>query len=338
MTTPIGIPQSSPTLDIKSIETNSIPEIASVSEEDFRKYVPTGITITINTPFIKNSRDAIFGINIDGFIPQYNMQSYTQALKNHLPVQVFPHALSFCTISQEMCGIPAMVNYLSHRFVSGNVGLGLRITSNTSQPGNMLVSQASGCAREYYPALRSYTGLRFMNISPSSIDFAQNSFAVVDFSLIRNLSITTLRHDPLKKQDLAMKLLRTATFLTPSGENQIQDYNNFASQFLEDWLLFTPLTSFPNSIGSQIHISVFFDFSTVQFETPLLPFVPFNTLDSAKQILLYSTSFNLLNPDRASLLFLPGVAIPDSAPLLTEEQEEKLEEINKKLAKLSSKI
>lgn len=154
MTTPIGITQSSPTLDIKSIEINSIPEIKSVSEEDFRKYVPTGITLTINTPFVKTSRDALFGINIDGFIPQYNMQSYLQTLKNHFPVQVFPHALPFCSVTQEMCGMPAMVNYLSHRFVSGNVGIGLRITSNTSQPGNMLVSQATGCVREFYPIVK----------------------------------------------------------------------------------------------------------------------------------------------------------------------------------------
>lgn len=332
MTTPIGITQPSPTLDIKSIEVNSIPEIKSVSEEDFRKFVPTGITLTINTPFTKTSRDALFGINIDGFIPQYNMKSYIDTLKNHFPVQVFPHAQLICSVTQEMCGIPAMVNYLSHRFISGNVGVGLRITSNTSQPGNMLVSQATGCAREFYSKNKAYTGLRFMNVSPSSLDFAQNSFAVVDFSLIRNLSITTMRHDPLKKQDLAMKILRTAELETPSGQNQIRDYNNLASQFLEDWLLFTPLTSFPNSVGSQIHISVFFDFSTVQFETPLLPFVPFNTLDAAKQILLYSASFNNSNP--FILLFLPGVARVKSKTQADRQQIAKLEEVAKRLEKL----
>jgi len=67
-------------------------------------------------------------------------------------------------------------------------------------------------------------------------------------------------------------------------------YNNFASQFQEDWLFITPLTNVPSQNANQVTLSFFFDFSTVTFETPIYPVIPMG-INTGASFLNYTATF-----------------------------------------------
>lgn len=292
-----GPPILNPTLSLKGIDTLSIPDIQQIGDADFRKYVPTGIKVVIDTPLVKNSRDALFAINLDGFIPTYvlnnNLSIISNTYKNMFPVQANSHTLGFVHISQEQTMIPAQCLYYSHRFMSGSVGVGLRVTSNTAQSGNLIISQATAVMRQPYAASEAYDGLRFNNCGDNVTDFSMNNFVVADVSLNRQVSITTTRRDPLKITDLSKKISEfSAWFRTPTTLNNIYNGNVVLSQFTEDWLMVGLLGNLPNQNADQVTIDIFFDYSRVNFYVPIFPIIPCGPSDFAKQILQYSETFN----------------------------------------------
>lgn len=289
----------------KNVQTPS-PEIYQINDADLRKFVPTGITVKIPTPFVKISTSALFGVNVDGFIPPYNMTSPdgnpTPLFMNLFPVQSTQHGVALgVKIYQEMAQILAMTNYMSHRFQSGNVGIGVRVSSNTAMTGNFYVSQASGVLRDYYvnpegtTNAQPYDGLRFLNASESGIDYAQGSCSILDISLNRNLSITPIRRDVNQKTDFARKFMFVSEQNLKETAAQVTLFNVGTSQFVEDWLLFTPLSDFSGIAANTISFTFFFDYSRCNFYTPLLPMIPFPPYsDSAtrREILEFSRTFN----------------------------------------------
>jgi len=283
----------SPTLSLKGVETESTADVIQISESDFHNYVPTGLYIVIDTPLVKNSRDAIFGINIDGFIPTYiyRQTEYSDIYKNLMPLQVFPQALSFAKVFQEQLNLPIASLYASHRFIQGNVGIGIRCTSNTSQSGNLMVSQLSLGMRDYYPSGDRYNGLRFLNASNKTTDFTSASFQTVDLSLNRQLSLTPIRRNPNRITDLAHKIhnIQFGFLLTPELLREQLCFNN---QFCEDWLIFCPASDWPDQNANQIRFDFYFDYSNVTFLAPLLPIIPLGPANFAQQILKYSDTFN----------------------------------------------
>lgn len=279
---------------LKGIEINSTPDIKFVDENEFHRLVPTGYTLKIDTPLIKNSRNALFGINLDGFIPQDRFidPMCGQVHRNLSPVQAFPDSKDFVRIYKEEISYPINMEYLSHRFVQGNVGLVMRVSSNTSQSGNIMISQASGVCRRFYAADDVYQGLLFMNASDAVSDYATGSFLLVDLSLNRNISIATLRKDPVKILDLARKL---NTFCrTPALATRLDwmNWNVVSNQFMEDWIIVNSIADLPDQNANQITIEILFDFSNVTFLTPLIPIVPLPPTTRARQILDFSTTFN----------------------------------------------
>lgn len=282
-----GIPTVKPTIALKRTEVSSSPEINFLSEADFRKFVPTGISVKIETPIEKVASSALFGINIDGFIPPFNLSGsfFGKAMKNLFPVKPVT-GINNVDIRWQMSGIPEIANYLSNRVISGNVGIGMRNTSNTSQPGNLFVAQASGMARKFYPSVTVDLGLDFVNGSTSTLDYSYDSFDLVDLSLNRNFSITPIRRDPLIKTDLARKIAFIHAFntnpTTPAALNELEVFQN---HFLEDWLLIDILNTLPNSSVNELYIDIFFDYSRVQFYTPLLPFIPLGPVTLAGTIM-----------------------------------------------------
>ena len=152
-----------------------------------------------------------------------------------------------------------------------------------------MVSQLSGAARYYYALSEVYSGLRFMNDSISPIDYAPNGFATIDLSLNRHVAITPCRRDNMLKTDLAKKLRTILDF--PATRNS-SIFFPFQQQFLEDWLMFAPLTTIPHPEASSINIAVYFDWSRVKFFTPMLPHIPTFPSNVNMQILRYSRTFN----------------------------------------------
>jgi len=316
-----GIPTRKPTIVLKRPEVSSCPEIKFLSEEDFKKFVPTGISIQIKTPLQKVASNALFGINIDGFIPPFNIAPgcFGKVMKNLFPVKVVSGVTSV-QVNWQMSGIPEIVNYMSNRVIAGNVGIGARCTSNTSQPGNLLVAQASGMARKFYPAISEDLGLAFVNGSTSALDYSYDSFELVDLSLNRNFSITPVRRDPLVETDLAQKLNFINSYNLPA--TLAQDVNRlqvFQNQFLEDWILIDILNTLPTTNTNEVYLDMFFDFSRVQFYTGLLPFLPIGPYDAAGRIMDVSKTvaldfnFNQGQIDLVPISELDELKIPETS-------------------------
>jgi hypothetical protein len=326
-----GIPTVKPTIALKRPEVSSSPEINILNSSDFRKFVPTGISVRINTPLEKVASNALFGINIDGFIPPFNLSPncFGKVMKNLFPVKVVT-GITSVQVNWQMSGIPEIVNYLSNRVVAGNVGIGIRCTSNTSQPGNLLVAQASGMARKFYHSTTVDQGLSFLNGSTSALDYSYDSFELVDLSLNRNFSITPIRRDPLIKMDLAEKLnfinnFNTAPTLAPEA-NILEVFQN---QFLEDWILVDILNTLPTTNTNEIYLDLFFDYSRVQFYTPLLPFLPIGPYNFAGRIMDVNKTVGLdFNFSQSQIILIPITELRQLEELKILEKSETRNEEN----------
>lgn len=323
---------------LKSSSSTPIPEIRTISDLDMRNFIATGITVKIPTPFTKISTSALFGINIDGFIPCYNMRTPNGTPSpiyiNLFPVQSTEDGKRLgVEIVQELSQLPPIINYLSHRFISGNVKIAIRVSSNTALTGNFLVTQGSGMIRDYYTNPEAttnsekYAGLKFLNASDSGIDYAPSSFTNLDVSLNRNLSITPIRREVTQKTDLARKFIFVSTQNLKSNKTQITNYNMQASQFVEDWLFFTPVSDFAGIAANQLSFTFYFDFSSCNFYTPMLAMMPFPPqTDSSKpnerrEILDFSRTFNDKFPDLplANYVFLKATVRKQLSRRITNE-------------------
>ena len=277
-----------PTNVIKNLDNQTTQSLTIINEKDFRKFVPSGWKVVIDLPLARTTNRAIFAINIDGYMPYWNLSNdfYMAALKNLAPVQAFPHSLGYVHIYHEQITVPIMTMYTAHRVIAGNVKVGLRVQGNTTQSGSFLVTQASTCIRNYTRNTEIYTGLRFINSSDQGTDYAMESFFLGDLSINRNWSISPMAKNTLPRVDLAMKL-DYLDKLTRSARttNDLLDHGPFLNQFTEDWLFFTPLAALPNNNANQITFEVFFDYTDVQFYTPLLPFLSSANVNSNNQVL-----------------------------------------------------
>lgn len=319
-----GTPTLTPTVALKGLDSTQSPTIEIITDESFKRFMPTGITVTINTPLVKTTNNALFAINIDGFIPDYIFtdNAWWPMHKNLFPVQNFPETLNSVTINKEEFMNPSQFPYYSHRYVSGNVGIGLRVTSNTAQSGSIIVAQASGVQRKYYSNAEKFVGLQFLNSSTGVLDYAPGSFLLADLSLNRNIAITPIRKDPCEVMDLVKKINEIDKYPNPTPANY-QRINNFTSQFTEDWLLFGALANIPNASNGQIVISVFFDFSGVNFDMPLLPLIPAPPATFRKQILkLTETLKSRVNGTKSQVLYLPEAEVAPNTKI-----EDKLEDL-----------
>jgi len=285
--TRFGIAPNPTTALLKTSPLTPCPEIETISDADLRNFISTGITVKIPTPFTKISTSALFGVNVDGFIPPYNIRSTkagspTPIFMNLFPIQPTEDGLRLnLIIVQEMSQLPPIINFLSHRFISGNIKIAVRVSSNTALTGNFIVTQGSGMVRDFYTNGQGetnavpYRGLRFLNSSDSGIDYAPGSFTNLDVSLNRNLSITPIRRDVTQKTDLPRKFNFICTSNLKQNKMQVVDYNIQASQFVEDWLLFTPVSDFAGIAANQLSFTFYFDYSGCNFYTPMLAMMPF---------------------------------------------------------------
>lgn len=276
------------TFAIKEPEVESQPEVRFINEADFQGFTYTGINIEIPTPLVKTSSIGIFGINIDGFIPSFTHNAISTLYRNLFPVQVTDSAINISGLQvyHEVIALPALTNYLCHRYVEGDIGIAMRITSNTTQAGNLLIAQTSGVTRNFYTKTDNYKGLQFLNSSNNPSDFAPNGMCVVDLSLNRHVAITPVRRCNTRVMDLAKKIYELDKMITKTT-----NLYPFLNQFLEDWLLFGLQTTIPHETANIINLAFYFDWSRVKFYTPMLPYIPRLPLDDGEQILLYLTTF-----------------------------------------------
>lgn len=292
MTTIISTPELLQTSDTK-LPNVTKPAIEIISDEKLSdNYVPTGITVIIPTNLAKINSEALFACNIDGFLPFFNPTLHSAALfKNFFPVQVTTtgNNIASLRVIWQYVDIPVQFKYLSFRYFSGNVKVGIRISSQTGQTGNFLISQLRSGSRHYYNHDDVYKGLRFLNASSSCVDYAPSSFALGDLSLNRNISITPCRTNPLVYQDHARKIYDVYRY--GNGGSDSDAYMCVINQHTEDWLLFEPIFNISGTAASEISMTFYFDFSEVSFFVPMYPILPMPPSEFGQQILLFTNTF-----------------------------------------------
>ena len=267
-------------------------------------FVPTGIVITMDLPVVYNNpNQAILAFNLDGFIPQKSMfvdnDVYLRVIKNMFPVQLLgseagpPTTTNIFKIQYTECTLPVMTKYLSHRLISGQVGIALRVSSNTSQSGNIKLTHAARLERVYdFNAPTSpYFGLRSNSGNLSSRDFQTKSFTVADLSLQRHWNLIGSRTSPFPHLDLPFKMYNIG--VPPSIRKLLPaDVPQFQQHFQEDWLLLSVDTTIPSPETNQLTFEVFYDYSKVSFEKPMLNINPLGSKDLIDITSLYLSTFS----------------------------------------------
>jgi len=195
-------------------------------------------------------------------------------------------------VEYEPIALPILHKYYSYRYIKGKPRIGLRMSSNVGQTGNFQIVQASGIQRDYYAVRDTYTGLKFHNTEPTSSTFAPAGITIWDVSINRNLGITPVSRENMPALDMMMKQWAVHNLPDTTTMQNRTHRNTVTSQFLEEWLLFTPQNSFPNTNGGDIEISVYMDWTEVEFDTPGIPIQPISCSLDGCQILKYSESFN----------------------------------------------
>jgi len=267
----------------------------STDTELSKEFVPTGITLILNLPIVYRSNNYMFGVNLDGYIPTGSLltEDVIPGLnKNMFPVQLYPNLYSggVAKIEYTACTIPAMTSYFSNRYVSGNIGVGIRVSSNTSQTGNFIVTHAAGMMRKYHTTDDRYNGLEFTNSVPYMNAHTQKTFALADLSLQRNWAMkgnTTRQHRVL---DLAQK--QNELWLQTTLPRELKD--PFIEQMAEDWLLFGIISDLPTGETNQLTLSFYFDYSQVQFSTPMLNMIALGS----NEVFDYTQRYYVLPPDK----------------------------------------
>nr|WAY26507.1 MAG: hypothetical protein [Fish-associated picorna-like virus 4] len=336
--------QENPNNPTEIVSMDTTPNyLMDLTEQDLNNFTYTGISMKIKVPFVKNDDKAIFAINTDGFIPGITFQGdpFKKLMINLFPVQVFENALDMVEVYYEPIALPILHKYMSYRFCKGKPSICLRMSSNVGQTGNFQVVQASGLQRSYYSELREYEGLVFANADTTSSTFAPSGITLWDVSINRNLGIVPVTRENMPATDLMMKFLEVAGWELDNKTDIRIKQNIVTSQFLEEWLFFTPQNSFPNTNGGDIEISVYMDWSNVQFDMPGIPIQPITCRFPECQIMKFSETFNhkrLADLDfstsanfKAQIKWLPGGPPPPKNEEIEAEpiEDEQPKNLNK---------
>lgn len=321
------IADTNTTLQIKANEL--VPSIETKQESLFDRVVDSGYTATINTPVLRNNKNAIVGVNLCGFIPDFTLKDpyWSQMQRNMAAVQAFPNSANFVHIEQDMQILPVMHAMYSHRLCSGTINVILRISSNTSQTGNIIISQQSGLIPKLYTVNENYQGARFQNDGHYTADPMICNFTIPDVSLIRQVGIRTVFRQPVEVVDIQKKIFEFSSNTPPSVDAM--------SQFPEDWLMIGIVSNLPDSAASQLYIRFLFDYSEVSFIAPMYPMMPAIPHNPSQQILQYSRTFVGTTGDRKEMAYFLPIAQTTFSDRIMEaykkmKARQEVDEINKR--------
>nr|QGA87335.1 hypothetical protein [Hammarskog picorna-like virus] len=333
------------TLQIKSNE--FVPSIEPDEESLFQRCIDSGYTVTVNTPVARDSKNALFGVNLSGFIPDYSPEDpyWTLSIKNMSAVQVFPSSRAFVKVEQDMQITPQMHAMLSNRYCSGTVNVILRVSSNTGQTGNLIITQQSGLVPRLYPITENYQGARFENDGHYTSDPMICNFVISDTSMIRQIGIRTVFRQPVELVDIQKKIFE----FTSSAPSVAA-----SSQFPEDWLMVGLVSNLPDASASQLFFRIFFDYSEVNFICPMYPMMPAIPHSPAQQILQISrTLVDSAGPKKDTAYFLPlnaltyedsvrdalaKLELKQQSDLITREARDRLMRINAERTRIKNDL
>lgn len=271
------------------------PRVEFLTEKDLVNFTYTGINIKLKVPLVKDSDKALFAINTDGLIvgPTFRQDTFKGLMINMFPVQIFENAQDYVEVTYEPIALPILHMFYSYRFVKGKARIGLRLSSNVSQTGNLIVSQASGLQRRFYSKNESYKGLHFLNAENTSSTFAPAGLITLDVSINRDVGITPINRENMPAVDIMQKLSMVNKLFEMTTRDEVENANHLiTSQFLEEWLLFTPQNNLPNTNGGELEFGLYMDWSEISFDCPGMPIQPISMRWPKTQILGVTQSFN----------------------------------------------
>lgn len=259
------------------LETNSGFSMTDVSNqpEMLENMIPSGITLKLNTPIGYQGSKPLFSVNLNGLILINAMIPLTTGSLSSLYFNTFPvwfepgfYTSSVGSISYSPVSHPVHSAMLSHRIMRGNVSIGMRITSNTTQSGNIVATRRTAMLRNWKHGAETYNGNEYLNVRPHLEDFTAETFSFTDVSLIRTLLIKSASTNPLP-MDLHHFAFLLARNTPTSGVESLKG-EGFRQQYLEDIISFGVLTDLPTADVNSLSFYFLFDYSTVTFEFPLL--------------------------------------------------------------------
>lgn len=294
------------------VSTNVLPvKIQPITQQELSGLKFTGITLKIELPLELNSGDFLFAVNTDGFIPPANyligsLDGANNVFANMMPVQASRTMVNKIFINQKFLPTYEQLQYLSNRIMQGSVGVVVRLISNVGQAGHLSVTHLTSVQRDFYNPNEQYKGVRFRNMPTDTFAGSLAGFTLIDISTNRNLSIISTNNPTANSIDVNKKLSYIANL---TDDSDIDEKEVFASQFLEDWLIFGPTNSMPNTLGTSFELAIYFDYSRVTFLVPIFPVIPTIPQIYVKQILEYTKTYALKeigSIDQTDLTWLPG--------------------------------
>jgi hypothetical protein len=315
MSTPHNKYSLTSTTDLGIASRHAVPKI-EIQNSEFKNLFPTNINVKLNLPIVKTTDQFILGINLDGFIPQFNIaEDYPDSAaipakrnvyNNLFPVQFikdYYHPSNPAgQITQSFNSLAIQSMYQSYRFVDGAVNVVARISANTSMTGNLITGRLRTGVRRYYASNEINRGLDISNFLGNVSDIAHESFSLIDLSLNRTFATTCDRLTTTPATDIAMKIDQIAKITTFPDRDIIQQ------QFTEDWLLFGIVADIPASQSNVMYITFYLDYSNVTFEAPMLytPSMPEPDAPVVSRVLDITASFY----NRSAAERLPYVYVP----------------------------
>lgn len=245
-----------------------------VKNDMLNKFVPTGITVKLNLPLVATADWFLFAINLDGFIPYHsrtetvNPLAHQRWMQNFFPVQSTLTNIvgepPLMEILYRHGAQPSLIPYWSSRCISGNIGIGIRMSSNTTQTGNLFFTHKAALIRSYEKTAlgKRYHGLEFINDTKNLSTTYSKSFTIVDVSLQRHISIKANSTKVTPFIDLPKKLWMITQLDSKLDIEQ--------EVFREDWIMVGISSDLPATETNQINLEILFDYSEVTFSMPML--------------------------------------------------------------------
>jgi len=253
----------------------------------YTNLLPSGWKAVIPIPLIKTSGKPILIIRVDPMqAMMLELSPPAKATRNDLS-KIFFSPLQQPNFTPSVLNRDIKIMYeavpcehyhkqLSHRIMRGTVDMVLRISANTSMTGSFMITEHQDVERDYRNStafvttdgVLKYVGYTSVN-QPliASTTYGSNN-ATNDLSLTRHFEFRTQASCAQKYRDtyMAWDMISTAEAATALRNSNI---------LKENVVTFTPLTDITAPETSQITVTLFWDFSKVEYLSPLLPVWPY---------------------------------------------------------------
>jgi hypothetical protein len=266
--------------------------------------VPTGAKVILPVPSLKTSADPMFLIRLNPMMILFSdwPTNADDCEKVFLfPIQ-FPWTSAAKSPAIKMLWEPAynehVYNMMTHRFMTGQIDVVLRISSNVGVTGSVLVTEIQDAVRSFdcyhrgalantvrYQGYRSLPGTdlnasnsrgQAMSLYPYA--HVHNSFALNDLSLTRHFELSTsysFGQNLFDHHQYFTELRKYFAIFKASGTKNLNWNYSFAHLFKENLLMVSQQTDITSEPG-QITFELLADFSKIQYHQKLVDGLLFN--------------------------------------------------------------